>query len=209
MKRIRTILIASLLCLAGLSLQAQDRWIYSAELTAGVGFKQGPLFFVTPQFTAQYPLGGGFTAGAGVGFRIGRPCYQYTVSNGSGSRSFRTELDIPLYLRFGYGKEHFFKSISLPIWMRAMPSVFLRAIQETRSGARIRRIPDTAVSSLSRSWAGNSGEKAPWPWVSCCKEANSLIPGRNETALPSSREASARNNSHRPLPSAIVFCSNA
>ena len=108
MKRIKIILVCFLLCLAGLSLQAQDRWIYSAELTAGVGIKQGPLFFVTPQFTAQYPLGGGFTAGAGVGFRIGRPCYQYTVSNGSGSRSFRTELDIPLYLRFGYGKEHFF-----------------------------------------------------------------------------------------------------
>ena len=108
MKHIRTILIASLLCLAGLSLQAQDRWIYSAELTAGVGFKQGPLFFVTPQFTAQYPLGGGFTAGAGIGFRIGRPCYEYSVLNGSGSRSFCTELDIPLYLRFGYGKEHLF-----------------------------------------------------------------------------------------------------
>ena len=108
MKRIKIILVCFLLCLAGLSLQAQDRWIYSAELTAGVGFKQGPLFFVTPQFTAQYPLGGGFTAGAGIGFRIGRPCYQYSVLNGSGSRSFRTELDIPLYLRLGYGKEHFF-----------------------------------------------------------------------------------------------------
>ena len=89
MKRIKIILVCFLLCLAGLSLQAQDRWIYSAELTAGVGFKQGPLFFVTPQFTAQYPLGGGFTAGAGIGFRIGRPCYQYN-------------------LRLGYGKEHFF-----------------------------------------------------------------------------------------------------
>lgn len=108
MKRIRTILIASLLCLAGFSLKAQDRWIYSAELTAGVGFKQGPLFFVTPQFTAQYPLGGAFTAGAGVGFRIGRPCYEYTVTNGSGSRAVCTELDIPLYLRFGYGNDHFF-----------------------------------------------------------------------------------------------------
>ncbi len=68
MKRIKIILVCFLLCLAGLSLQAQDRWIYSAELTAGVGFKQGPLFFVTPQFTAQYPLGGGFTAGAGLGY---------------------------------------------------------------------------------------------------------------------------------------------
>ena len=87
MKRIKIILVCFLLCLAGLSLQAQDRWIYSAELTAGVGFKQGPLFFVTPQFTAQYPLGGGFTAGAGIGFRIGRPCYQYSVLNGSGSRA--------------------------------------------------------------------------------------------------------------------------
>ena len=32
MKRIKIILVCFLLCLAGLSLQAQDRWIYSAEL---------------------------------------------------------------------------------------------------------------------------------------------------------------------------------
>ena len=99
------------LFLVSFSLQAQSRFSYSLEAVAGVGFDRGPLFSVTPQFVAQYNLGGGFIIGAGVGTRYAAPCLDYSIKNGAHKRSFCNELDLPVFLRLGFGKERVYFNI--------------------------------------------------------------------------------------------------
>ena len=94
-----------------LSLSAQSRMSYSLEFVAGVGVGKGPQAMFTPEFVAQYDLGSGFGIGAGVGTRFARPCLQYITRNGSKSRTFSNELDIPVFLRLGYGKEKFYANL--------------------------------------------------------------------------------------------------
>lgn len=100
-----------ILCLATFSLQAQNRFSYSAEVAAGVGVGRGPLVTVAPQFVAQYEPGGGFKLGAGAGIRLALPCLQYITRDGTHERTFCDEIDIPLFLRFGYGKDLFFAHV--------------------------------------------------------------------------------------------------
>ena len=104
MKKILGLLI---LCLTSFSLQAQNRFSYSAEVAAGVGVGRGPLATVTPQFVAQYELGGGFELGTGAGLRFALPCLQYITKNGTHERTFCDEFDIPVFLRLGYGKKFY------------------------------------------------------------------------------------------------------
>lgn len=96
------------LSLASLSLSAQGRMSYSWEFVAGVGVGKGPQLFFTPEFVAQYVFEGGFKIGAGAGTRFARPCLQYIIKNGAHSRTFCDELDIPVFMRLGYGKEQFY-----------------------------------------------------------------------------------------------------
>ena len=97
--------------LASITLSAQSRLSYSWEFVAGVGVGKGPHFSFTPEFIAQYDLGGGFRIGAGVGTRFARPCLQYFTKNGSHERSFCNELDIPVLMRLGYGKEKLYANL--------------------------------------------------------------------------------------------------
>lgn len=106
----KTILLL-VLGVASLSLSAQSRMTYSWEFVAGVGVGKGPQVSLTPEFVAQYDLGGGFRIGAGVGTRFARPCLQYITRNGSKSRDFCNELDIPVFLRLGYGKEKLYANL--------------------------------------------------------------------------------------------------
>lgn len=108
MKKIFGLLI---LCLTTFSLQAQNHFSYSAEVAAGVGIGRGPLATVTPQFVAQYELGGGFKLGAGAGLRFALPCLQYITKSGTHERTFCDEFDIPVFLRLGYGKEKFYANV--------------------------------------------------------------------------------------------------
>lgn len=108
MKRIFAFLV---FCLAGLSLQAQDRFSYSVEVVAGVGIGRGPLAALAPQFVAEYHIGSGFSIGAGAGTRIAKPCLQYITQNGTQKRSFCQELDIPVFLRIGYGINKFYVNV--------------------------------------------------------------------------------------------------
>lgn len=104
----KKILVLFLLCLATLTLSAQSRMSYSLEFVAGVGVGKGPLATFTPEFVAQYDLGGGFRIGAGAGVRFAKPCLQNITKNGKHSRTFCDELDIPVFMRLGYGKERLF-----------------------------------------------------------------------------------------------------
>lgn len=106
----KTILLL-VLGVASLSLSAQSRVTYSWEFIAGVGVGKGPQVSLTPEFVAQYDLGGGFRIGAGVGTRFARPCLQYITRNGSKSRDFCNELDIPVFMRLGYGKEKLYANL--------------------------------------------------------------------------------------------------
>ena len=107
----KTILLL-VLGVASLSLSAQSRMTYSWEFVAGVGVGKGPQVSITPEFVAQYDLGGGFRIGAGVGTRFARPCLQYITQNGSSPRrTFCNELDIPVFLRLGYGKEKLYANL--------------------------------------------------------------------------------------------------
>lgn len=108
MKKIYCILI---LCLACFTLQAQELFSYSVDVTVGVGVGRGPLATVTPQFIAQYELGNNFRLGAGVGTRFAVPCVQYITRNGKYERSFCYELDIPVFLRVGYGKGKIYTNV--------------------------------------------------------------------------------------------------
>ena len=106
----KTVLLL-VLGLASFSLSAQSRMSYSLEFVAGVGVGKGPQVSFSPEFVAQYDLGGGFRIGAGVGTRFARPCLQYITRNGSKSRDFCNELDIPVFLRLGYGKEKLYANL--------------------------------------------------------------------------------------------------
>ncbi|MBQ3722227.1 MAG: hypothetical protein II851_00800 [Bacteroidales bacterium] len=100
------------LCLAAISLQAQGNMSYSLELVAGAGVGKGPQFIVTPEFVAQYQWDGGFRTGLGAGIRYARPIVSYTVKNGKHTHStFSNEVDIPVFLRFGYGKGKLFANL--------------------------------------------------------------------------------------------------
>ena len=111
MKSIPEIVCILSFCLATLSLQAQERFFYSLEVVTGVGIGRGPLATVTPQFVFQYDLGDGFRLGAGAGTRFASPCLQYITKNGTHSRTFSYELDLPVFLRLGYGKEKVYANI--------------------------------------------------------------------------------------------------
>ena len=106
----KTVLLL-VLGLASFSLSAQSRMTYSWEFIAGVGVGKGPQALFTPEFVAQYDLGCGFRIGAGAGTRFGRPCLQYITKNGAKSRSFTNELDIPVFMRLGYGKEKLYVQV--------------------------------------------------------------------------------------------------
>ena len=107
----KTILLL-VLGVASLSLSAQSRMTYSWEFIAGVGVGKGPQFSFTPEFIAQYDLGSGLRIGAGVGTRFARPCLQYITKNGSSPRrTFCNELDIPVFMRVGYGKEKLYANL--------------------------------------------------------------------------------------------------
>ena len=97
----KTILLL-VLGVASLSLSAQSRMTYSWEFIAGVGVGKGPQV-----------SGGGFRIGAGVGTRFARPCLQYITRNGSKSRDFCNELDIPVFMRLGYGKEKLYANMDV------------------------------------------------------------------------------------------------
>ena len=106
----KTVLLL-VLGLASFSLSAQSGMTYSWEFVAGVGVGRGPQVSITPEFVAQYDFGGGFRIGAGVGTRFARPCLQYITRNGSKSRAFCNELDIPVFMRLGYGKEKLYANL--------------------------------------------------------------------------------------------------
>ena len=106
----KTILLL-VLSLTSFSLFAQGRMSYSLEFMAGVGIGKGPQFTVAPEFVAQYDLGGGFRIGAGVGARFAKPCLQYITKNGTHSRTFCNEMDIPVFMRLGYGKEKLYANL--------------------------------------------------------------------------------------------------
>ena len=107
----KTVLLL-VLGLASFSLSAQSRMTYSWEFVAGVGVGKGPQLSFTPEFIAQYDLGSGLRIGAGVGTRFARPCLQYITKNGSSPRrTFCNELDIPVFMRVGYGKEKLYANL--------------------------------------------------------------------------------------------------
>ena len=106
----KTVLLL-VLGLASFSLSAQSGMAYSWEFVAGVGVGRGPQVSITPEFVAQYDLGGGFRIGAGAGTRFARPCLQYFTEFGSHRRSFCNELDIPVFMRLGYGKEKLYANL--------------------------------------------------------------------------------------------------
>ena len=107
----RNLISLFVMFLASITLSAQSGMTYSWEFVAGVGVGKGPQVSITPEFVAQYDLGGGFRIGAGVGTRFARPCLQYITRNGSKSRDFCNELDIPVFLRLGYGKEKLYANL--------------------------------------------------------------------------------------------------
>ena len=101
------------LCMAALwSMSAQSKFSYTLELKAGAGFGHGPIALFTPEFVALYDLGGGFVTGAGAGTRLALPCLSYNTRNGEyNGRSFVEEIDIPVFLRFGYGINKFYANL--------------------------------------------------------------------------------------------------
>ena len=108
----KTVLLL-VLGLASFSLSAQSRMSYSLEFVAGVGVGKGPQVTFIQEFVAQYDLGGGYRIGAGAGTRFARPCLQYFTEFGSHSRSFCNELDIPVFMRLGYGKEKLYANMDV------------------------------------------------------------------------------------------------
>ena len=108
----KTVLLL-VLGLASFSLSAQSRMTYSWEFVAGVGVGRGPQVSITPEFVAQYDFEGGFRIGAGAGTRFARPCLQYFTEFGSHRRSFCNELDIPVFMRLGYGKEKLYANMDV------------------------------------------------------------------------------------------------
>ena len=107
----RNLITLLVMFLATITLSAQSGMTYSWEFVAGVGVGKGPQVSLTPEFIAQYDLGGGLRIGAGVGTRFARPCVQYITRKGSKSRTFCNELDIPMFMRLGYGKEKLYANL--------------------------------------------------------------------------------------------------
>ena len=107
----RNLISLFVMFLASITLSAQSGMTYSWEFVAGVGVGKGPQVSITPEFVAQYDFGGGFRIGAGAGTRFARPCLQYITRNGSKSRDFCNELDIPVFMRLGYGKEKLYANL--------------------------------------------------------------------------------------------------
>lgn len=98
--------------LVSILLPAQSRFSCSLELMSGAGVWKGPLFTVAPELVVQYDLWAGFKMGVGTGARYTMPCLQYITNNGTHpERSFCNELDIPVFLRFGYGKEKLYANL--------------------------------------------------------------------------------------------------
>ena len=102
----KTVLLL-ILGLVSFSLSAQSRMSYSLEFVAGVGVGKGPQVSFSPEFVAQYNLGD-FVMGVGAGVRYARPCKVYDTKHG---RGFHDEVDIPVFLRLGYGKSIFFTHV--------------------------------------------------------------------------------------------------
>lgn len=93
--------------LATIAVSAQSRMSYSLEFVAGVGVGKGPQVSFSPEFVAQYNLGD-LVMGVGAGVRYARPCKVYDTKHG---RGFHDEVDIPVFLRLGYGKSKFFTHV--------------------------------------------------------------------------------------------------
>lgn len=51
--------------------------------------------------------------GAGVGTRFAQPCEYYITRNGNHERTFCSELDVPVFLRMGYGKGKYFANADI------------------------------------------------------------------------------------------------
>lgn len=109
----KKIFVFLFLCLASVVMSAQGRFSFSIEAEAGVGIVNGPMPVVTPEFVVQYAFSGGFHLGAGVGVRYERPCERYNIKNGvfQGRSYLSGELDIPLFLRLGYGKDKLYANL--------------------------------------------------------------------------------------------------
>ena len=105
----KSLLLVLYLITSAFSLSAQSRFSYSVELSVGAGVWKGPYFTIAPEFVAQYDLGAGFKVGAGTGVRFAMPCVQYnTWEDGTHSRDCSVELEIPVFLRLGYGVKWFY-----------------------------------------------------------------------------------------------------
>ena len=108
----KKVLLLLALCFAVFPLSSQNRFSYNLEIAAGAGIGRGPQFILAPEFVVLYDLGAGLRAGVGTGLRIARPCFQYVIEKGAfPERNFGNELDIPLFLRLGYGQDRFFANL--------------------------------------------------------------------------------------------------
>ena len=106
---IRKTVLITVLSLAFIPLNAQNRFTWSLELATGVGFDRGPLATFTPELVSQYEFGNGLNVGAGAGIRIGAPCWRYnTLNQKYDGRDFCLELDAPVFVRVGYSNKNFF-----------------------------------------------------------------------------------------------------
>lgn len=112
---------------------AQNNLSYSLETAAGAGFGKGPLFTLCPQFVFQDKFDSGIVLGMGAGMRFAMPCVQYNTNNGVGSRDCGMELDLPLFLRIGYGKNHFFSNVDAGYAIGVIATTNLGAVSGGRT----------------------------------------------------------------------------
>ncbi len=109
MRKSACIIILCMLCGA---LYAQSRLSYSIEYNLGYGLGKGPLTSVGTTLVLQYDLGADLNAGAGIGWRIALPCFQYTTTNGSATKkNYCMDFDVPLFVRLGYSTGYFFTNV--------------------------------------------------------------------------------------------------
>ena len=100
MKRLVLVLVLALGAI--MATQAQKRWVFSPEVTLGVGFANGPKAYGTQAFTAGYKFGGLFLLGAGAGFRSALPVSsRTTVISGASRKEYTLDLEVPVFLRIG------------------------------------------------------------------------------------------------------------
>ena len=105
MKRLVLVLVLALGAIMGV--QAQKRWVFSPEVTLGVGFANGPKAYGTQAFTAGYKFGGLFLLGAGAGFRSALPVSsRTTVISGASRKEYILDLGVPVFLRIGLVSEY-------------------------------------------------------------------------------------------------------